>query len=149
MGYINFDPFRTVEQFAKKIQHIANDVEKGYDIEFGNGFSPRVDIVEDSKKVMLTFELPGIKKDDVKITINEENVITVKGKKVKEVSDGEAGNKNYFRYERKFGEFSRGFALPENINKEKIIAKFENGILSIELDKIEPEKPKEIEISVS
>ena len=155
MAYINFDPFRTVEQFAKKMQNIANEVEKGVNIDFGDGFNPRVDITEDTKNVYLTFELPGVKKEDVKITINDENTLSLKGNKVRpNVNDNKDGEvqqveRTYIKIERKYGEFTRNFLMPENINKESIQAKFENGVLFVTLAKIEPVKPKEVEITVS
>ncbi len=155
MAYINFDPFRTVEQFARKMQQMANDVEKGVGVEFGEGFNPRVDITEDVKNVYLSFELPGVKKEDVKITINDENILSLKGNKQRAIQntddkDGEvqAAERTYVKVERRFGEFNRSFAMPENINKESIQAKFDNGILNLILAKIEPVKPKEVEISV-
>ncbi len=62
---------------------------------------------------------------------------------------GIIGRKNYIRNERVFGEFSRSFVLPENIDFEKIAAKFENGVLELAIPKKEPEKPKEINIDIA
>lgn len=156
MGYVKFDPFRTFEHFARKMQQAAEDVEKGIGMEFGNGFNPRIDITEDEKGVYLGVELPGVKKEDVKITVNDENVLNIKGVKSrpfvesKDAAEGEVqqSERTYVKAERRFGEFNRSFLLPENINKESIQAKYENGILNISLAKIEPAKPKEIEIAV-
>lgn len=148
MAYINFDPLRVVEQFAKKMQSISNEFEKGVNVDFGNGFNPRVDINEDSKNVYLYFELPGLKKEDVKITINDENTLMVKGTKVGPDKNSETDKRTYIRLERKYGEFNRSFLMPDNINHNSIEAKFDNGVLNITLAKIEPEKPREVEITV-
>jgi len=148
MAYISFDPLRVVEQFARKMQSISNEFEKGVNMDFGNGFTPRVDINEDSKKVYLTFELPGIKKEDVKITINDENTLMVKGIKVGPDKSSETDKRTYIRLERKYGEFNRSFKMPDNINHNSIEANFNNGVLNITLGKIEPEKPREVEITV-
>jgi HSP20 family protein len=156
MTYINFDPFKTVEQFARRMQEFANEFEKNINYDFNENFRPRVDISEDEKNVYLVFEISGVKKEDVKITISEDKVLTVKGSKErpfvnKEQKDGEvqSSEHTYIKAERRFGEFSRSFSLPDNINTEAINAKYENGLLYITLAKIEPAKPKEIEISVS
>jgi HSP20 family protein len=156
MGYVKFDPFRSVEFMARKMQQVADEIEKGVSVEFGTGFSPRIDITEDEKNVYLHAELPGVKKEDVKITINEENVLNIKGdkKRVFEVAveskeaEANKAERTFIKAERNFGEFTRSFMLPQNLNKDSIQAKFDNGILNITLAKIEPAKPKDIEISV-
>ncbi|HRP01997.1 MAG TPA: Hsp20/alpha crystallin family protein [Candidatus Kapabacteria bacterium] len=155
MAYVNFDPFKVVEQFARKMQSVANEVEKGVNVDFGSSFNPRIDINEDDKSVRLYCELAGVKKEDVKITINDENTISIKGIKKRndtnsnDIEDTQEQSRVYTKMERKFGEFSRSFLMPDNINKGSIEAKFDNGILQITLNKIEAVQAKEVEISVS
>lgn len=147
MAVLRFDPVRSFESLAKKMGDIVNEFDKGVSVEFGS-FAPRVDILEDEKKLYLYAELPGINKDDVKVTINDENILLIKGEKRRVYNEKENG-KNQIRSERNFGEFSRSFMLTDNINIESIQAQFENGVLSIILDKKEPEKPKEHNIPIS
>lgn len=155
MSYYRFDPFRGMEQVFKKVQQMSEELEKGITVEYGS-FSPKIDISEDEKNLYITAELPGISKEDVKVSINENNYILLKGNKKRpddasnEVKDGEVAKeeKTYIKAERSFGEFSRSFILPENINKESISAQFDNGLLKVTLTKIEPAKPKEVEISI-
>lgn len=147
MSLVRFDPFRGFESVMKRMGDFMNDVDKGVNIEFG-GFAPRADISEDEKSLTVNVELPGIRKEDVKITINEDNVLMIKGEKKRE-EKSESEDRSYIRVERTFGSFNRSFVLPQNIKTDSINAKFENGVLTITLDKVEPKKPKEIEISVS
>lgn len=153
MTYVNLDPFRGIESVARKMSRFVDDFEKGVNLEFGD-FTPRIDIAEDENKIYLYAEIPGIDKKDVKVTINDENNLIVKGKKVRNDAVSEKVDENkekeisFIRAERRFGEFSRSFVLPENVNHESIKAVFKDGILTIELDKKEPEKPKEREINI-
>lgn len=144
MSVFRFDPSRGFESIARRMSNLAGEFEKGVSFEFG-GFSPRIDISEDENKLYVNAELPGIEKEDVKLSVNEDNLLLISGNKK---NDEDREKRSFIRVERNFGEFSRSLVLPENINRESIAAKFENGILYITLDKIEPEKPKEIKIEI-
>lgn len=148
MAIVKFDPFRGFETLARRMNSLMQDFEKGFNFDFG-GFSPKIDISEDEKHIYLQAEVPGISKEDVKVTITDDNVLTIKGEKKREqkTEDNKEGY-SYIRIERSFGEFCRSFMLPENVKKDSINAKFENGVLNITLEKIEPEKPKEIEVKI-
>lgn len=147
MGLVRFDPFRGFENVMRKMNDLVGDFDKGMNIEYG-GFAPRCDISEDEKNLYVHVELPGISRDEVKVTINDDNLLMIKGDKKREEKT-ENEDKSYIRVERTFGSFTRSFMLPENVKKDSINAKYDNGVLSITLEKIEPKKPKEIEISVS
>lgn len=156
MTYFKLDPFRGFESVAKKMSQLVDEFDKGVNIEYGD-FAPRIDIAEDEKKVYLYAEIPGVDKKDVKVTINDENTLHIKGKKMRDDAfskkaeddkEKEEETVSFIRAERRFGEFSRSFVLPENINSDSIKATFKDGILTIELDKKEPEKPKEKEINI-
>ena len=110
------------------------------------GFSPKADIIEDANNYYLNLELPGIAKEDVKISVNEERVLTIKGEK--KPSEGRDNN-SFLRTERVFGSFSRTFIVPDNLDLEKISAKFADGVLELSLPKVEPPAPKEIEINIA
>jgi HSP20 family protein len=90
-------------------------------------------------------EVPGVTKDDVKITV-QNDVLTIKGEKKDEK---ESKGANYHRVERSFGSFQRSFVLPATVQSAKVDAKYNNGILVITLPKAEEAKPKEIEIHVN
>lgn len=110
-----------------------------------NGFAPRVNIEETDDEVRLDFELPGMDKKDIKVTIHD-GVLTVSGKR--ELKN-EAKDEQCVRREIHSGEFSRSFTLPDTVNVDKINADYKNGILEVKLAKLEEVKPKEIEVKVS
>lgn len=146
MAIVRFDPFRRFGGMTRRFDDIFGDLEKGVNIEYG-GFAPRVDISEDEKNVHLCVELPGIRKEDVKVTVNDENVLTIKGeKKREETVEDKEGDRSYVRVERSFGEFTRSFVLPDTVKSDSVAAKYENGVLNLTLEKVEPKKPKEVEI---
>lgn len=147
MALVRFDPFRGFDSVMRKMNDFIGDIDKGVNIEYG-GFAPRCDISEDERNLYVHVELPGIKKDEVKVTIHDDNILMVKGEKKRE-EKVENDDKSFIRIERTFGSFSRSFALPENVKSDSINARFDNGVLTITLEKIEPKKPKEIEIAVS
>ena len=107
-------------------------------------WQPLTDIVEKDDRYSILLEIPGVKKEDVKLTV-ENNMLTVKGEKQREL---EVSEKHYYRVERKYGAFQRMFRLSEKVNAEKISAKYNDGILEVVLEKKVPEKPKQIEVKV-
>lgn len=108
-------------------------------------FAPRVNVDETPDEVKLTFELPGMDKKDIKVTV-QDGVLTVSGKReMKQESQDEC----CARREIRAGEFVRSFTLPDTIQPDKIQADYKNGMLEIKLAKMEEVKPKEIEVKVS
>ncbi|MBL7190412.1 Hsp20/alpha crystallin family protein [bacterium] len=112
--------------------------------EFSGGeWVPRVDIAETIDQFQLKAELPGLNKDDVKISL-QDNILTLNGEKKesREVKDS-----SYHLYERRYGRFTRAFRLSAPVDNGKIEASFINGILTVLLPKSEAAKPKAIEIT--
>lgn len=108
-------------------------------------WAPLVDVIEDEKEYLVKAELPEVKKDDVKITVQDE-VLTVSGERTQEK---EEKGKKFHRIERAYGSFSRSFTLPEDADASKIAADFKNGVLTVHLPKSERAKPKSIEVKIS
>lgn len=145
MATVRFDPFRGFEKLSCKMNELMGELEKGVTFETG-GFAPRVDIIEDEKAVYVHAEMPGLVRSDIKVSVNEDRLLTIKGEK--KSPEIEAG-KTQIRSERSFGSFSRSFVLPENLDVENINAKFDNGVLELTMSKVEPPKPKEIHIDIA
>ena len=112
---------------------------------FGAFWNPPVDIREREDAYLVEVEIPGLKKDDVKITM-ENNILTIKGEKNQ---DSEEKRGDYHRTERVYGSFVRYFTLPSSAKSDKIEAQYKNGVLTITLPKAEEAKPKAIEVKVS
>ena len=105
---------------------------------------PAVDVVEKDDEYVAKLELPGVSKDDVKITL-QDNILTVKGEKKEEQ---ETKNSNYRRLERNYGSFQRSFTFPTSVKNDKVDAQYKDGILTISLPKAEEAKRKLIEVKV-
>lgn len=108
-----------------------------------SGWMPPVDIRETDDTYEFNAELPGLAKDDVKITI-EDKVLTLSGERA---WDGEKTENGYHRVERAYGTFSRSFTLPNAVDPEKVAAKFKDGVLAISVPKAEEVKPRQIKIN--
>ncbi len=108
-----------------------------------DAWSPAVDIVESPDAYTLTADLPGLTKADVNLTV-EEDVLTLTGERKNEQS---ASNEFGHRYERAYGKFSRSFQLGSGVETGKINAEFKNGMLTVELPKVEASKPYEVSIA--
>ena len=108
------------------------------------GWYPAVDIYEENDRYIVKAELPGVKQEDIKVSLAN-NTLTLKGERKGEHEDKHDG---YHRRERIYGEFCRSFQLPTDVDAEKIQAKSKDGILEIEIPKSEKAKPKEISIKV-
>ena len=105
-------------------------------------WSPLVDIRETDAALQFHVELPGMSKDDVEITV-ENNVLTVSGERKFEK---ETKEQTFHRIERAYGAFSRSFTLPTTVQTDKVEARFESGVLEIALPKAEESKPRKIDI---
>ena len=106
-------------------------------------FTPAIDIHETDAEFQMSVDLPGLKKDDVKIELNGRN-LTLSGVRQYENKEQSEG---YSRREKFYGEFRRSFTLPENINTEDIKAQMQNGVLELRLPKHEVARSKTVAIS--
>ena len=106
--------------------------------------APRTEIRETNDNFYLTLEMPGVKKEDVKVNI-ENGVLSIKGTKNKETK---TENENVLMSERYYGEFSRSFNLSKDIKTDGIDAEFKDGVLNIVLPKVEEAKPVVKEINI-
>lgn len=145
MALIRWDPYRELSTFAERFNRAFGSMQaRERDEEVGLGaWMPPVDIAEDREKITLTAELPGFKESDVQIQM-EGNLLTIRGdRKFEEEKEG----RNYHRVERSYGQFIRSFTLPNNVDRENIRARFNSGLLEVEMPKREDSKPKQIKIS--
>jgi len=132
MTKVILKPFTRGANFERFFNDFSEDLEGSF-----NSF-PKVDVVEDSDSLNLIAELPGVKKEDVKIVL-EDGVLTINGEKKNELVGKE--EINIFKFERKF-------KLTDDVNPDEITAKYENGLLKIKVAKLKPEEPKERIIEV-
>ncbi|MBX3042484.1 MAG: Hsp20/alpha crystallin family protein [Candidatus Kapabacteria bacterium] len=149
MTLAKYDPYRGYGNLTRRMKSLINTFDPQISFETG-GFLPRVDISESEKQLYIQAEMPGLCKEDFKLTVSDDKVLILKGTKKRESEESNDENGlSYHRIERSSGEFTRSFALPDYVDGSSINAKFENGVLTISFNKIVPAQPKEIEISVS
>ncbi len=135
------------ESFAlnREIDNLVSKFWGDLDTWHGTGWHPRVDVVESDHEFTVHAELPGLNKDDIKVTL-EDNVLTIEGERKHE---DEQKDKQFFRRERSYGKFKRAFKLGTEVQAEKIAANYKDGILILTLPKSEAAKPRQIEVAVS
>jgi len=139
------DSFFGVDTFRRELSRLFDDFFSISPSTLSkNGWMPTVDVEEDDKAIHVKAELPGIEEKDLRVTL-ENRLLTISGEKTEERKEE---NKRYMVSERRFGSFQRSITLPEEADSKGIEAKFKNGILSIEIPKLESTRPKKIKIDV-
>jgi HSP20 family protein len=153
MTLVKFNPMRDLVDFEREFNRMFNSLEGRFGISKSNEndnayenavWMPLTDIYEDKDKYSFKLDLPGIKKEDVKMSFVD-GKLSISGERSQE---SEHKDSKCHRIERSFGKYYRSFNLPEHVQSEKINAEFKDGQLTISVPKPEEVKPKEIEIKV-
>ena len=145
MSIVRYDPFRELRSLNDEMNRLFSiSMPRSFEDEgFARGaWNPSVDIYENKEQLVLEAELPGMKREDFELTV-ENNVITLRGERKFEKKEE---NDNYHRVERSYGSFSRSFTLPQTVSGENAVAEFKNGVLRVTLPKREEVKARRIEI---
>lgn len=141
MNLTRFDPYREMASLQDRLQRAFGQTERRD--ESLAAWAPPVDIAEEKDRILITAELPGFREDQISIE-TESGMLTLSGERTFEK---ETADKAYHRIERSYGQFVRSFSLPNNVDRERIQARFTNGLLQVELPKREDAKPRTIKIS--
>ena len=145
---IRWNPFREFEAMQNRMSNLLARplLPSGIDEPIGMGeWTPLVDVEESDKEYTIKAELPEVKKEDVKVEI-QNGSLRISGER--KLEKEEAG-KRFHRVERSYGSFERSFSLPEGTKKGDLKAEFKDGLLKVHLPKTEEEKTKTLEIPVS
>jgi len=144
-----WDPIKELEElrnrFSTAFGRTAAQPNSGKESMTVAEWSPLVDITEDDKEYLIKAELPEVKKEDVKVTV-EQGVLTITGERKFEK---EEKNTKYHRVERSYGSFVRSFSVPDDSDPAKVVAEFKDGILKVHLTKSEQARPRQVEVKVS
>lgn len=148
---MSWDPFRELRRMRDQLEQMFNNLE-GRELpgigerkpEEAGRKTPFTDIQERDGEITVTADLPGVKKEDIKVSVEDNYLIISADRSSEESEEGEG----YVRKERKFGRFYRKIRLPSDVKKEEAKATYNNGVLEIKLPKKEKEKQegKNIEI---
>jgi HSP20 family protein len=144
MAITRWDPFREVAALQNRVNSLFREMNDSDSPLTTASFVPAVDIYEDSKKVVLKLEVPGVEEKDLDVRV-ENNTLTVKGERKFEKEEKE---ENFHRIERRYGSFYRAFTLPSTVDAEHIGANYSAGVLKLELNKKAEAQPKQIKINV-
>lgn len=136
-------------QSLRRLSAALDEAFSGYQQDEGGAITaawyPACDVFEDKEAVKIVAEVPGVRPEDVKISL-ENNVLTIRGEKKQQA---EERTDRVHRYERSYGMFERSFALPSTVDADKIQADYQNGVLTVSVPKAEKARPREIQIKVS
>mgnify|MGYP001445940108 FL=1 len=149
MALVRWDPFRELEEVSDRLNRMfarpATRAANGKETMIVADWVPSVDISESEGEYQIKAEIPDVKKEDVKVTL-EDGVLTIQGERKQEK---EEKGKKYHRIERSYGSFVRTFSLPDVIDEDKVKAEFKDGVLNLHLPKSEKAKPKAIDVKVA
>jgi len=142
MSLTIWDPLREMEELLDRYNR-RKSVANGNDKTFKVGdWVPFIDVHETGDAFDVKAELPGVRKDDVSVSVDN-GVLTIRGEKKTENEDKKA-----HRFECAYGSFVRSFTLPQSIKAEKVVAEYKDGVLNMTIPKAEEAKPKQIEVKV-
>jgi HSP20 family protein len=148
MAITRWDPFRELEGFNDRLNRFFGRnmlSELPRETMALSDWAPAVDVAETAEAFVVKAELPEVKKDDIKVNV-EDGMLRISGERKQEK---EEKTKRYHRIERSYGSFLRSFGLPENVDASKLSAEYKDGMLTVNLPKTAPSKPKAVEVKVS
>jgi HSP20 family protein len=152
MAITRWNPFRELEELNDRLNRafgrsaLARDAELPGKAELvAFDWAPSVDITENTEEFQIKAELPEVKKEDVKVQV-EDGVLTISGERKQEK---EEKDKKWHRVERSYGSFMRTFNLPDNVDDAKIRADYKDGVLTLRLPKSATAKPKAVEVKIA
>ncbi|KHE92845.1 MAG: Hsp20/alpha crystallin family protein [Candidatus Scalindua rubra] len=145
MSLVKWNPWREMEDMFGRYDRAVGLPRSGSrEIMTADDWCPRVDIVENDNEFVIKAEIPEVKKEDIKVSVDN-GVLTLKGERKQEK---EEKGKKFHRVERCFGSFTRSFTLPENVDESKVKATFKDGMLNLQVPKTEETKPKAIDVKI-
>jgi HSP20 family protein len=142
-----WNPFRELDEVQNRFSSFFNGFPRfptNGDVLKMSTWSPDVDITEDEKEYLVKADLPEVKKEDLKITL-ENGVLSICGERK---SEKEEKNKKFHRIERSFGSFERTFTMPDDADAAKMKAEFKDGVLRVHMPKNPKAQPKKIDVKV-
>jgi len=140
MAMSRWYPIREVATLQDRVNSLFQDLSGDSQTVTAASFAPAVDVYENSEKVVLKLDVPGIKEEDLDIRV-ENQTLTVSGERKFEKEEKE---ENFHRIERRYGSFYRSFTLPTTVDTENVAASYEAGVLKLELKKKASAQPKKI-----
>ena len=145
MNLVKFNPFRELEQIRERLNRLFAETPDRDDMFGFAGFTPRVDIHETEKEFTVTADLPDMKKEDIKVGL-ENGTLTIEGERKFEKEDK---GKKFHRVERQYGRFVRRFAMPTEVEPAQVQAQYKDGVLKVTMPKSAAALPQAVEVKVA
>jgi len=149
MNLVKWDPFRELEDVSNRLNHVFGRSlarsDTGQEMLAMADWTPSADISETNKAYLIKAEIPGINKEDVKVTL-QDGMLTIQGERKMEK---EEKDKKFHRIERSYGSFMRSFRVPDDADASAVKADFKDGMLNVTLNKSAKAKTKVINVSVA
>ena len=149
MNLIKWDPFRELEDMSNRLNRVFGRplarTESNNEMLAMADWTPSADISETDTAYLIKAEIPGVKKEDVKVTI-QDGMLTIQGERKLEK---EEKDKKFHRIERSYGSFMRSFRVPDDADESAVKAEFKDGMLNVTLGKSAKARPKSINVLVS
>ena len=148
MTLVRWDPFRELEDMSERLNRVFSRPtlrNTGKENLTVADWMPTVDISETESEYLIKAELPEVRKEDVKVTV-ENGVLTLQGERRQEK---EEKGRRFHRVERSYGSFSRTLTLPEGVDADAVSAEFDRGVLNVHIPKPEQVKPRRIAVKSS
>ena len=147
--FAKWDPFKDMEEITNRLAPwLGRETLRGNSQNENmtvTEWMPPVDIAEDEKEYLITAELPEVKKEDVKVTVDNGRLV-ISGERKFEREEKEKDRK-YHRIERSYGTFIRSFAFPDTATSENVVAEFKDGLLKVRIPKSEKMRPKSVTVT--
>ena len=145
MNIIKWNPFRELDEMQARLNRMMGEPARLDDPFAFADWAPAVDIQENEKEFLVKADLPDVKKEDLKIEL-QDGMLSIAGERKHET---EEQGKKFHRVERQYGQFMRRFSLPSDVDAGKVQADFNNGVLNVRLPKASNVKPKSVAIKVA
>lgn len=149
MNLVKWDPFKELEDVSTRLNRLFGrstlPVESDREMLAVADWMPSVDISETDSAYLVKAEIPGVKKEDVKVTI-EDGMLTIQGERKQEK---EEKGKKYHRIERSYGSFTRSFRVPDDADESAVKAEFKDGMLNITLNKSKKSRSNAVNVAIS
>jgi len=149
MNLVKWNPFRELEDVSNRLNSIFGRLpattESGQEMLAMADWTPTVDISETDDAYLIRAEIPGVKKEEAKVTL-QDGMLTIQGERKQEK---EEKNKRFHRIERAYGSFVRSFRVPDNVDETSVTAEFKDGLLNVTLPKSKKAESKSVNVNIA
>ncbi len=128
-----FDPFEELRRMQERMNRLLEEFDR---MAFAREVSAPLDVIDEGDRYRILVDLPGFNKEDINVYVEDGDLVI----KAERKEEREESGRNYIRQERRFGEVYRRISLPEEVDVDKISAKYNNGVLEIIVPKVEKER---------